>query len=93
MMIKGKRTNLKNQLKNKFGKIIELTDEINENNLIYFFKDNSTRKRFDNFNNAIKLFRKIRSGEIKLEEAKKLQNVFKSNLNEILKGRYKSEEQ
>ena len=74
-MIKGKRTNLKNWFKELvkeiFGKIIELTDEINENNLVYFFKDNSTRKRFDNFNNGIKLFRKIRSGEIKLEEAKK----------------------
>ena len=30
---------------------------------------------------------------MKLEEAKKLQNVFKSNLNEISKGRYKSEEE
>ena len=30
---------------------------------------------------------------MKLEEAKKLQNVFKSNLNEISKGRYKPEEQ
>ena len=29
---------------------------------------------------------------MKLEEAKKLQNVFKSNLNEISSGRYKSEE-
>ena len=30
---------------------------------------------------------------MKLEEAKKLQNVFKSNLNKISKGRYKSKEQ
>ena len=30
---------------------------------------------------------------MKQEEAKKLQNGFKSNLNEISKGRYKSEEQ
>ena len=30
---------------------------------------------------------------MKLEEAKKLQNVFKSNLSEISKIRYKSEEQ
>ena len=30
---------------------------------------------------------------MKLEEAKKLQNVIKSNLREISKGRYKSEEQ
>ena len=29
---------------------------------------------------------------MKLEKAKKLQNVFKSNLNEISKGRDKSEE-
>ena len=30
---------------------------------------------------------------MKLEEAKKLQNVFKLNLNEISRGRYKSEKQ
>ena len=30
---------------------------------------------------------------MKLKEAKKLQIVFKSNLNEISRGRYKSEEQ
>ena len=30
---------------------------------------------------------------MKLEEVKKLQNVFKSNLNEVSKGRNKSEEQ
>ena len=30
---------------------------------------------------------------MKLKKAKKLQNVFKSNLNEISKGKYKSEEQ
>ena len=29
---------------------------------------------------------------MKLEEAKKLQNMFKSNMNKISKGRYKSEE-
>ena len=41
----------------------------------------------------MKLFLKIQSGEMKLEEAKKLQNVFKRNLNEELRGRHKSEEQ
>ena len=30
---------------------------------------------------------------MKLEDAKELQNIFKSNLNEISKGRFKSEEQ
>ena len=61
--------------------------------MIYYFKGNSTSKTFDDFNNGIKRFEKIKSGEMKLEETKKLQNVFKSNLNEISKGRYKSEEQ
>ena len=69
-----------------------MTDEINENDLVYYFKGNSTRKRFDKFNNGIKLSEKIRSDKMKLEEAKKLQNMFKSNMNKISKGRYKSEE-
>ena len=30
---------------------------------------------------------------MKLEETKKLQNIFKSNLSEILKGRFKSKKQ
>ena len=39
------------------------------------------------------LFEKIKSGDMKLEEAKKYQKVFKSNLQEIVRGRYKSKEQ
>ena len=80
-------------VKKRFDKILELTNEISQNDLIYYFKGNSTSKTFDDFNNGIKRFEKIKSGEMKLEETKKLQNVFKSNLNEISKGRYKSEEQ
>ena len=34
---------------------------------------------------------KKKTGEMKLEEAKKLRNVFKSNLPEIPRGTYKSE--
>ena len=37
-------------------------------------------------------FRKIQFSEMKLEDVKELQNIFKPNLNEILKSRYKSEE-
>ena len=80
-------------VKKRFDKIFELTNEISQNDLIYYFKGNSTSKTFDDFNNSIKRFEKTKSGEMKLEETKKLQNVFKSNLNEISKGRYKSEEQ
>ena len=61
--------------------------------MIYYFKGESSRKRFHEFNNGIKLLKKKRSGEMKLEEAKRLQEVFKSNLNEISKGRSTSEEQ
>ena len=50
-------------------------------------------KRFDDFINGIELYKKIKYGEIKLEEAKKVQNAFKSNLNEISRGRNKSKEQ
>ena len=35
----------------------------------------------------------MKPAEMELKEAKKLHNVFKSNLNEISRGRYKSEEQ
>ena len=37
--------------------------------------------------------KKIWPGEMRLEEAKEQQNIFKSNLNEISRGRFKSEEQ
>ena len=39
------------------------------------------------------LFRKMQSGEMKLEETKRLQNKFKSNLKEISRGRFKSKQQ
>ena len=80
-------------VKERFDEIKELTNEINHDDLAYYFTGNTARKRFDDFNNSIKLFRKIQSDEMKLGEAKKLQNVFKSNLNKVSKGRYKSEEQ
>ena len=58
----------------------ELKNEINQNNLIYYFKCNIFRKMFDDFNNGIGLF-KMKSGAMKLEEGtKQLENVFKSNI-------------
>ena len=45
-----------------FDEIEELTDEINQNDLTYYCKDNTARKRFDDFNigfnNGIELFGK-----------------------------------
>ena len=60
---------------------------------MYYFKGNTVRKRFDEFNNGIEHFRKMQSGEVKLEVVKKLQNIFKSNLNEKSRGRNKSKKQ
>ena len=57
-------------VKERFDEIKELNDEINENDLTYYFKGNTARKRFDDFNNSIELFKKIKSGELKIEEAK-----------------------
>ena len=71
----------------------DITNGKNENDLTFYFKGNTARETYDDFNNAIKLFENIKSGEMKLKEVKKLQNVFKSNLHEISKRRYKSEEQ
>ena len=62
-------------LKERFDEIKELTNEVKQNNLIYYFKGNTARKRFDNFNNSIELFKKIKSGKIKLEKAKNQQNL------------------
>ena len=48
----------------------ELTDEIDLNYLIYYFKDDTCKKRSYYFNNGIEHFQKIKSGEMKLEEKK-----------------------
>ena len=80
-------------VKERFDEIKELIDEMNHNDLIYYFKGNTATQRFDDFNNGIEFFSNIQSDEMKLEEAKKLKNVFKPNLNEISRGTNKSEEQ
>ena len=59
------------ELNARFDEIKELTNEINQNDLMYYFKSNTSRKRFDDFNNGIELFKKIKSHEMKLEEVKK----------------------
>ena len=53
-------------VKERFNEIKELTDEKNQNDLIYYFKGNTFRKRFCDFNNGIEFFKKIKSGETKL---------------------------
>ena len=42
-----------------FDEIKELSDEIDHNDLIYYFKNNTAAKYFNDFENGIELFRKI----------------------------------
>ena len=77
----------------RFDGITESTDETKFVDLIYYFKGNNGGKRFDDFENGTKLFEKNKSGDMKLEEEKKHQNVFKSSLNDLKRKRYKSVEQ
>ena len=77
----------------KFDKIKELSDEINHTDLIYYFKNNTTTKYFIDFENEVELFRKIKCGEVELEDVKELLNIFETNLNKISKGRFKPEEE
>ena len=58
-------------VKEKIDNIRELTDEINDHYLRYYFIGDTARKRFDDFNNGIEIFKEIQSGEIKLEETEK----------------------
>ena len=56
---------IKKHLKNQLKKI----NEINQNDLLYYLKINNSRKRFDDFNNGVEFFEKIKSSKMKLEEA------------------------
>ena len=62
-------------VKEKFHKIIELFDEKSPHNWKYYFKGNTATKGSDDFDDGIKTFNKIKSGEMKLEEAKNLPNL------------------
>ena len=89
------KDNYKKNIWRTISRKIWINKKINPWNKLTWFnillKVNTFRKRFDGFSNGIEVFFKKNSGEMKLEEAKKLQNVLKSNLNEIWRGRYKSE--
>ena len=58
-------------VKEKFDGIKEINYKIDYDDLIYYFKGD-TAKKINDFDNGIKLCRKIRSGEVKLEDAKEL---------------------
>ena len=60
---------------------------------MYRYKDKSSDKKSDEYDNALDLINKIRNGEIKLSDIKNDQINFKSYLREIKTGSKKSKEQ
>ena len=64
-------------VKERFDEIKELTDEINHDDLVYYFTAKTARKQIDDVNNDIELFRNIQSGEMNLEEAKNYRILLK----------------
>ena len=56
--IKNYKKTFEELVKERFDVIKELTDEINRTDLIYYFKSNTSRKRFVDSNNGIELLKK-----------------------------------
>ena len=56
-------------VKERLDETKELTNKVNQNDLMSYVKANIARKRFDGFNNGIEL-KKMKPSEMKLEEAK-----------------------
>ena len=75
------------------GEIQILSKQIDFNNLIYYFKGKSASRHFLDFRGPLALYRNINNGYITLEKAEENQKNFKSDVNEIVKGRYKLEDQ
>ena len=61
-------------VKKRFDEIIQLNNAAIFDDLIYYFRGDTARKRFDDFKDAINLFEKIKSDEMNIENAKNLQN-------------------
>ena len=48
-------------------KITDLDEKVNSDYLIYRYKDNTADTKFDNFDNALNIIKKIQTGEIELK--------------------------
>ena len=70
-------------VKEKSDEIKDLAYEINQDYLKYYFFITLLKKDFMISIIVYNFFQKMQSGEIRLEEAKTQQNIFKSNSDEI----------
>ena len=71
----------------KIEEITNLDKQVNPDDLLYSYKGNTADAKFNQFDNASSLLDKIRDAKISLADAKNDQEKFKSNLNEIKKGK------
>ena len=75
------------------GEIQILSKQIDYNNLMYYFNGKCGSRDFLNCKGLLALYRNIKNGYIALAKAKVNQKYFKSDINEIVKGRYQLEDQ
>ena len=71
-------------------KMQNLNKKIDSNNLNHYYKGESAPKSVIGFKGPPGFRKNIKESYITLEKAKEKQKVFKSDLNEKLKGKYKS---
>ena len=66
-----------------------VSKKIDFNNLIYYFKGESGSKKFIGFKSPLGFIINTKDGYTTLEKAEENKKEIKSDLNEVIKGRYK----
>ena len=79
----------------KMAEIQKLNNQIDFNNLIYYFRGKKARKNVTGFKGWLGLFNSIKDGYINIKKAEENEKELRSDLNEKTKGKWehKSEEQ
>ena len=75
------------------NKTLDLSEIIDFNNLIYYFKGKNGPKTFIGYEGPLNFYRIVKDGYTTLEKPEESQKKSKSDINEIIKGQKKSEEQ
>ena len=82
-------------LEERMDEILEMSREINYNNLAYNFKGPTTPIRFTRFGGPMYTYNQLKNGDTTLQQVEKQQKDFKKELNEITSGnpKHKSDNQ
>ena len=73
-------------LEERMDEILEMSKEINYNNLVYYFKGPTPPKNFAIFDGPIYTYDQLKNGNISLQQVEKQQKDFRKELNEITSG-------